>query len=364
MTEPPLKKARMVSNLGSVTLEVLKQRIDATDVHPDTKEDLSAFIATHHGTFHADEVMATVMLKCLPEYEGLPVVRTRDPADIDKAKIVVDVGGTYEPSSHRYDHHQKTFTNTYSQDYPEIKLSSAGLVFKHFGEAVIEALCGQLSEKAMIAIKAKTYDTLIRELDALDNGVQVADAPRYRIVTHLGSRVSRLNPSWQEVSTPQLENANFKKALHIAAQELCDIVTGYFASWWPARSLVEDALVVREKVHTSKEIIKLSRFCPWQEHLFDLEEEAEAYRNPLTKYVLFQDSRGSWRVQAASKERGSFENRLSLPQAWCGLREEELSTVSGIEGCIFVHANGFIGGHRTEEGAMAMARKALEITPH
>lgn len=26
---------------------------------------------------------------------------------------------------------------------------------------------------------------------------QVADEPRYRIVTHLGARVGRLNPSWQ-----------------------------------------------------------------------------------------------------------------------------------------------------------------------
>jgi hypothetical protein len=30
---------------------------------------------------------------------------------------------------------------------------------------------------------------------------------------------------------------------------------------------------------------------------------------------------------------------------------------AGIEGCIFIHASGFIGGHATKEGAIAMAIK-------
>ena len=28
---------------------------------------------------------------------------------------MVDVGGTYEPEKQRFDHHQKTFTETYSE---------------------------------------------------------------------------------------------------------------------------------------------------------------------------------------------------------------------------------------------------------
>ena len=74
-----------------------------------------------------------------------------------------------------------------------------------------------------------------------------------------------------------------------------------------------------------------------------------------------KDSRGGWRIQAAPKERGSFELRRKLPSAWCGLRDAELSGVAGIDGCVFVHANGFIGGHGSCEGAMAMARQALEL---
>lgn len=46
---------------------------------------------------------------------------------------------------------------------------------------------------------------------------------------------------------------------------------------------------------------------------------------------------------------GSFENRKSLPEPWCGIRDEILSELTGIPGCIFVHANGFIGGHANYE---------------
>lgn len=58
---------------------------------------------------------------------------------------------------------------------------------------------------------------------------------------------------------------------------------------------------------------------------------------------------------------GSFENRRSLPAAWRGVRDDALSELSGIPGCVFVHAGGFIGGNKTKEGALAMAVKALEL---
>lgn len=58
---------------------------------------------------------------------------------------------------------------------------------------------------------------------------------------------------------------------------------------------------------------------------------------------------------------GSFESRLALPAAWRGLRDEQLSEAAQIPGCIFVHASGFIGGNKTYDGALAMARKALAL---
>ena len=56
----------------------------------------------------------------------------------------------------------------------------------------------------------------------------------------------------------------------------------------------------------------------------------------------------------------AFTNRLGLLEAWRGLRDAALTEASGIDGCKFVHATGFIGGNATYEGALAMAVKTLE----
>lgn len=55
----------------------------------------------------------------------------------------------------------------------------------------------------------------------------------------------------------------------------------------------------------------------------------------------------------------SFSTRRPLPESWRGLRGVALSDLVGTEGCIFVHAGGFIGGHESREGVIAMALKAI-----
>jgi uncharacterized UPF0160 family protein len=51
--------------------------------------------------------------------------------------------------------------------------------------------------------------------------------------------------------------------------------------------------------------------------------------------------------------------RRGIREQWRGVRDEELSELSGVPGCIFVHASGFIGGNRTFEGALQMAIRSL-----
>ena len=45
-------------------------------------------------------------------------------------------------------------------------------------------------------------------------------------------------------------------------------------------------------------------------------------------------------MQAVSVAPASFQNRKSLPKAWQGLRDEQLSEAAGIPDCVFVHASG------------------------
>jgi uncharacterized UPF0160 family protein len=67
------------------------------------------------------------------------------------------------------------------------------------------------------------------------------------------------------------------------------------------------------------------------------------------------------RVQGVPRDPGSFECRKFLPEPWRGVRDDALSQLTGIDGGIFVHANGFIGGNKTREGALAMASAALAM---
>lgn len=98
---------------------------------------------------------------------------------------------------------------------------------------------------------------------------------------------------------------------------------------------------------------------PWKQHLFDIEAENAALAG-VVKYVLYPRDNGDWSVQCVPVAPDSFQNRLSLPEKFQGLRDEELSTAWGIPGCIFVHNSGFIGGNKTYEGVLQMASKALE----
>jgi len=77
-------------------------------------------------------------------------------------------------------------------------------------------------------------------------------------------------------------------------------------------------------------------------------------------YVIYPDESGKWRVQCVPKSADSFISRKPLPEPWRGVRDDELSKLTSIPGCIFVHASGFIGGNATKEGALQMVHAALQ----
>lgn len=320
-------------------------------------------IGTHSGTFHCDEALACFLLKQLPDYEDATVVRSRDPAVLDTCDVVVDVGGVYDPAKKRYDHHQRGFVETMHSLDPTkkwaTKLSSAGLVYAHHGRDVIaRALGWKASDPSVEAIYDRVYENFMEEIDAIDNGVSICDGePRYRIGTNLSSRVSHLNPPWNEPNPRPDEQ--FQKAMRLTGEEFLERVRFYATSWLPARDLVLSALRERQKVGSGgSSLVTLAQGgCPWKEHLLSLEEELAIPGE--VKFVLYQDQAGSWRVQGVPPRQGSFDCRVFLPEQWRGLRDEQLCQAAGIEGCIFVHASGFIGGHKTREGAAQMALRTL-----
>jgi len=318
-------------------------------------------IGTHNGTFHCDEALACYLLRLTKKYENAEIVRTRNPNELDQLDIIVDVGAVYDPSKGRFDHHQKGFFQTFSPAF-KTKLSSAGLIYKHFGLEIIKNLTNVNDSDATL-IYNHVYKSFIEGIDGIDNGISQYPSdliPTYKISTDLSARVSRLNPGWNEVDVDVMER--FNRAMKLTGNEFVERVKFYPTSFFPARGIVKDALESRKLVHPTGEILVLKQYTLWKKHLFQLEEETSLNEEEKIKYCLYGDKNGSWRVQAVPIHDSSFVSRIPLPEEWRGIRSEALSKISGIDDCVFVHASGFIGGNITYEGALLMAKKALAMS--
>jgi uncharacterized UPF0160 family protein len=340
-------------------------------------------IGTHNGHFHADEALAVFMLRLLPQYQSSPLVRTRDPDLLATCHTVVDVGGVYDDQQKRYDHHQRGFEEVFSPDHTT-KLSSAGLVYKHFGRAIIAAQTQLDAESEDAALLyTKIYDDLIEAFDANDNGISAYDTGLLTKASiqkrfedrgfSLASVVNRYNHAFEQAAetdskevAQQKEDARFQHASAFVGQQFVMELGDKFRSWLPARAIVKSAFSERRRWDEQGRILVLphrKEGLPWSDHLYNLEREEGKGQEASVLYVLFPetgDADSKWRIRAVSVEGGGFDNRKDLPSAWKGVRDEELSKVSGIDGCVFVHASGFIGGNKTFDGALAMAKKAVE----
>ncbi len=352
--------ANMSSFAESMVMSLSNAKVVST---LDGIADPNACIGTHDGSFHCDEALAISMLKLLPRYSQATVVRSRNNDLLTQCGIVVDVGAIYDATTNRYDHHQREFTGVL-EGY-NTKLSSAGLVYKHFGHDIIrEVLKSTINpslstnDEFVEIVFHKLYVNFMEHIDAIDNGISIADgAPlKYHISTTLSGRVGNLNPAWNVEQSKDIYNAQFIKAMCLTGSEFVGAVEGLANNWWPARSIVIDAMKARKQIHPSGKILVFEMACPWKDHLFELDDEGSP---PL--YVLYADSGGSWRIQAVPMDPNSFTSRKKLPTEWCGLRDDVLSAKTGVPGGIFIHTGGFIGGHKDKAGALEMAIKALDL---
>lgn len=298
------------------------------------------------------------------QFKGGEVIRSRKPDVLATCDIVVDVGGVYDPSKMLFDHHQKTFVDTFGvEPFTKTRLSSAGLIYKHFGKEVLSDILrdDKLSDDVLQILYMKVYETFVEAVDGVDNGVnQYEGDPAYDSSTDLGSRVSQLNPWWNVATSSEEEYSRFLQAMALTGKEFRYKVEFLARSWWPARAIVQEAIDSRKKVHPSGKIIQLPQRCPWKKHFFEIEEEQNLGEEML--YCLFKGGDQSFRIQAIPKDRpDNFDNRKPLPKAWRGVRDEELSKLTGVPDCVFVHASGFIGGTKSMETALELAKLALEI---
>jgi len=305
-------------------------------------------VVTHHGIFHADEVVGVAILKIVYG-EDLQVIRTRDEKVInehqDKGAWVIDVGGKYIPDERRLDHHMRE-----GGPAPRpggIPYASAGLVWRHFGDLVIQKLTTVASHDACKEIAETVDKEFVSAIDASDCGA--VEGHKTLRGTHGAVRVPTVsfNQIIFGMNREVGDRKDFDKAVELAVTVLLDVIRGV-----SRKSL--SAIRVRGAAPLFKGVIQFSQYEPAAMDVISREF-------PEILYVIFpDDASNTWRVQEVPSKPGSFNGRKSLPEPWAGLQGEELDKVTGITGGIFCHPNRFLAGHTTLSGAVALAQMALE----
>lgn len=289
-------------------------------------------LLTHDDRFHADDVFATAVTKMFFGDKITNVVRSRDPELIKSADIVLDVGGENNPSKLRFDHHQPEGAGVRDNGIP---YASFGLVWKEWGAN----LCGGSQEAAKIV-----DSNLVSPIDAGDNGFSIVDRreglPREYSIA---SMVTSFGSTWKE--SDDLYRTNFDILVDFA-QKILEREISQAVAKVEAEPLIESAFENAE----DKRILILDEYWPWKTYI-------EKY--PEVLFVVSPSKQGDkWRVNAVQEE--SFKNKKNLPESWSGLRDEEFQAKSGVHDAIFCHRALFMAAARSREGAVALAKLAIE----
>ncbi|AFN83422.1 hypothetical protein EROM_071710 [Encephalitozoon romaleae SJ-2008] len=300
-------------------------------------------LVTHDRKFHLDEVLATaVLLKIYPDSE---IIRTRNPAVVQGGDIIYDVGGVFDPKTNRYDHHQESFNETFSSNH-KIKLSSSGLIYKYYGERFLEVYGITRTDEYFHKALEEIYETYFMSADAIDNGYEIFGEIVPRSLSHIVESFNILSFSGNENDE---QNRRFLEAVRIVSRDLDNFMHTMIGSWIPNYKYLDKLIsgVVGD-------ILCVDRYC-----FIDVVPEIEKKYKKDIKFVL-NERENSVTILAVPKERKHFKSKIPLKKEWRGLTGSKLETISGIEGCNFVHASGFVGSNKTIEGALEMCRVSAE----
>lgn len=292
-------------------------------------------MAVHNGIFHADDVFGVALMQSI--YNDLEIIRTRDEELLKTCDIVSDVGNG------KYDHHHVDKIRRENG----IPYCGFGLLWRDFGISYINAKFPELSNlKEQQEVAEKVDTILIQQIDAQDNGVDVMTS-QVPIMT-LCDIIYTFIPTG--AGEDEIEKGFFE-AVEFAKKILYKVTKKFVDSYENYRMIKNE--LKKQNVQQSH-ILVLEKSVPWKDTILELD------RNEDVLYVVYQDVTGSWCTQTVPKEANSFDARKDLPKTWGGLNKDDLSKLTGIENCTFCHPALFICGNKTKEGAISMAKVAVE----
>ncbi len=275
---------------------------------------------THDGTFHADEVTACALLLVFDLIDQNSIIRTRSAEKLACCEFVCDVGGEYDASKKRFDHHQVSYKGDFS---------SAGMVWLYLYET-------KKVEKATYHFLQRS---LIHGIDAHDNG-KVTFEPG---VCTFSQIISNFVPVQYDVTSEEQDKA-FHNALTFVVGHIQRSLARFFYVQ-ESREQVKAAMI------EGNQYLYFTKSLPWIDAFFEFDGQ-----NHPAQFVIMP-SGNHWKLRGippTSEDR--MKVRKPLPKAWGGLLDDDLKKVSNIPGAIFCHKGLFISVWETKEDAL----KALE----
>ncbi len=297
-------------------------------------------LVTHSGGFHADELLASVILtRLFPEAE---LIRSRDKAWITPGedRVIYDVGGQLDAGAQIFDHHQRP--NPLREDGRPY--SSFGLIWARYGRDYLRAM--DMPEQDIEAMHDSFDRGFVLPVDLLDNGaVNAAEAgPLFAGLT-LPVLLESLKPVFDDRDDGADDRA-FMAALPVA-RAFVEAQIKLKAAKYRAEAMVMAAI---EAVGEAR-VLELPMGMPFRAGV----EKAGA------DHLLFViHPRGTdWALTTIRVGDDTFDNRADLPAAWAGLTDDGLEVASGVKGAKFCHNGRFVAVAASREAALKMADFAV-----
>ena len=298
-----------------------------------------AFLVTHSGGFHADELMSSVILaRLFPEAK---IVRSRAPEWITPGsdRIIYDVGGAYDAEARIFDHHQRGAPlRDDGQPY-----SSFGLIWKHYGRDYL--IASGVPEAHVEAVHGSFDRSFVLPVDLVDNGALSPSIAGPLAGLTLPALLETLKPVFDETD-PDADERAFHAALAIA-RSFVEASVGRSAAKLRAEAVVHQAIVATGEGR----VLELPMGMPFRPAV------VKAGADHLLFVVHPRDK--DWTLTGIRRADEGFELRADLPAAWAGLTNEALEAACGVTGATFCHNGRFIAAAKTREAALAMAELAV-----
>ncbi|MGH4052755.1 MAG: MYG1 family protein [Clostridium sp.] len=288
-------------------------------------------IGTHSGKFHADDVIATSMLRLL--LGDIKLTRTRNEEILNNLDFVYDI------CLGEFDHHQLD-KEVRENDIP---YAASGLVWREFGERIIQKYNPEFNEDDVNSIFEYIDKNLVQGIDATDNGIDIKTEIK---LTTISDIVQLFNPTWD--SNDSKDDA-FDEAVGYATQVVKRMISRQVSAI-NARIIVDEAFNSR----TVREIIVLKKGCPWLHQLLKIDLNSE---------ILFVISPGDtseeYKIQTVKKTAGTFEARRDILESIRGKSSEEINSIVDINDAIFCHKAGFIASAKSLESVLKIAKLSI-----